>query len=60
LRTNNKGSFHPWDRNNEPRALASMLLEAGVHTADDQATVAPLSSLIKKQGYMRDEQPWTT
>ncbi len=38
-------SFNPWDRINEPRALASMLLEAGVHTADVQAEAGaqPLS-----------------
>jgi len=30
------------------------------YTADDQATVAPLSSLIKKRVYVHDEQPWTT
>src|SRR5580704_17759015 len=27
-------SFNPWDRINEPRALASMLLDAGVYTDD--------------------------
>ena len=39
-------SFNPWDRINEPRALASMLLEAGVHTDDllAEAGAQPLSS----------------
>ncbi len=39
-------SFNPWDRINEPRALAAMLLEAGVH-ADvvlAEADAQPLSS----------------
>jgi len=39
-------SFNPWERINEPRALASMLLEAGVHTADvlAEAGAQPLRS----------------
>ena len=39
-------SFNPWERINEPHALASMLREAGVHTADVIAEpgVHPLSS----------------
>jgi ubiquinone/menaquinone biosynthesis C-methylase UbiE len=39
-------SFNPWDRISDPRALASMLLEAGVH-ADDllaEAGAQPLNS----------------
>jgi ubiquinone/menaquinone biosynthesis C-methylase UbiE len=39
-------SFNPWERINEPRALAAMLLEAGVHTDDAlaEAGTQPLSS----------------
>jgi ubiquinone/menaquinone biosynthesis C-methylase UbiE len=39
-------SFCPWERINEPHALASMLLEAGVHTEDvvAEAGVQPLRS----------------
>jgi len=39
-------SFNPWERINEPHALASMLLEGGVHAADVIAEVGaqPLSS----------------
>jgi SAM-dependent methyltransferase len=38
--------FNPWDRIKEPRALASMLLEAGVHTDDllAEASAQPLRS----------------
>jgi len=39
-------SFNPWERINEPHALASMLLEAGVHTEYlvAEAGAQPLSS----------------